>query len=127
MAATTRKISGVTIENPIKNAVIGRLTIFKAQGETNTEDARGPLYTIGYFLDRENAVAAARTKGVFGQDGYVENIDAAVVVYDDPETGMPVVRKLGSVVNHEYEDDDNVRAKALAKLSPKERRALGLK
>lgn len=124
----SRLPAGVAIRRRLHDAFIGEYRAYKAQGDTDTTEGRGPLRTIGWYLNEQLAKLAAKGQGVFGADGYVSPEIVNVIVYIDPDTGESVVRKLGELLQQQqFEDDDEVRARALAKLSAEERRALGLK
>jgi hypothetical protein len=100
---------------------------YEAQGDTNMDDGRGPMRHIGWFLNEDLAREAAKGQGAMGTPGYVRNLTCDAVIYTDPKTNKEVIRRIGEVLAIEFDDTDEVRARALAKLSPKERQVLGLK
>jgi len=108
-------------------ATVSPMTIFTARGEIDQTEGRGGYRKLGQFLTEKEAMAAAKGEGVMGHDGDVKREDVDVVVYHDPDTGEIVTRRLGDRVLVEFEDPKVIRANALAKLTPKEKKALGLK
>lgn len=59
--------------------------------------------------------------------GYVRTAKFDVVIYVDPLTNKEIAYRLSEEKFHiEFIDDDEVKARALAKLSLEERKALGL-
>ena len=100
------------------------MRLYKVQGHTDTTEGRGPMYTVGYFTDFEIAQRASKGKGVMGGDGSVETVTATVAVFtaDNGEVMHGIIKEFVQV---EYEDPADVRKRALEKLTPKERKALG--
>ena len=103
---------------------ISTVLALKVTGDTETCEGRGPRYVVGYYLDYEVAYRAASGKGVMGGPGYIEEVTVNVVSYKN--NGVDVMRVLGEEVHTEYEDPQDVRERALSKLSDKEKKALGL-
>ena len=85
-------------------------TMYWARRNSDLTEGRGPMMIIAAFLNREDAVKAAKGWGVMGLgDGQVDPF----IVFDSFE---------------EFEDinDKTLRRTALEKLSSEERRVLGL-
>jgi len=110
--------------NP-RPAEVKRMRLYKVKGHTDTTEGRGPLYTVGYFTDPDLAERASKDKGVMGSDGIVEPVVATVAAFqaDNGEVMHGIIKEFVQV---EYEDPADVRKRALDKLTPKERKALGL-
>ena len=100
---------------------------YEAQGDTNMDDGRGPGRHIGWVLSEDRAREAIVGQGAMGTPGYVRNLTCDAVIYIDPKTNKEIIRRVGEVIDLEFDDTDEVRARALAKLTLKERKALGLK
>lgn len=62
-----------------------------------------------------------------GTQGYITPHRGEVAVYIDPDRNREVVRPLGECIEVQYEDPAEVRKRALDKLTPEEKLALGLK
>lgn len=78
------------------------------------------------YLNHDIATHAVREGGGWEGDGTVEYQRIDVVVYKD-EAGREVMRELGRVVTLDFVDYDEIRARALMKLTPEEMLALGLR
>ncbi len=74
-----------------------------------------------YFTNQGSANTRAHRTGVMGTDCDVDKISKKVVIVDDE------FFILGDQVATHYEDPQEVRKRALSKLTPEERAALGLK
>jgi len=91
---------------------------FKVTASVDKNEGRfGGMETIGVFFRRAEAEKAAKGQDVMGTDGKVERVQAVMAL--DGHAYMIGVR-----VDRTY--DDIVRAKALAKLSEREKKALGV-
>lgn len=116
-----------SLKRPGRPGTIISFVAYEAMGETETNEGRGPRRHIGWFKNADLAHAAVKGQGVMGADGYVRTFKFDVVVYVDPLTNKQVAYRLSEEKFHiEFIDDDEVKARALAKLTLEERRALGL-
>ena len=100
-------------------------TVFQVIANTDTTEGRGSNYTVGWFLTEGVAKSAARGKGPMGTDARVEREQKDVVIVE--AGGVRKIFLLGPPVDASYEDPAEVRRRALAKLTPEEREALGVK
>lgn len=87
--------------------------VFEACTNTDLDEGRGREVPIAHFIHESDARRAAKGRGVMGTDADVRMVDVDIRVYE-------------SFREFELEFERDVRAKALAKLTPEERRALGL-
>ncbi len=111
---------------PPTNAKIEAICAYKVTGDTEMNEGRGPARIVGYFIDADDAKAASKGQAAMGTDGWVKAEQVVVVTYIN-ELGEKVRHLLSEHVVHDHFDDPAViRAQALAKLSPKERKILGL-
>jgi hypothetical protein len=85
--------------------------VFEAYTNSDTIEGRGSDVHIGYFTHPDDAHAAARGQGVMGGDAYVRPV--AIKIYT-------TLQEFTGVKNEE------LRQRALEKLTPEEREALGL-
>jgi len=108
-------------------ARVQKLTYYLVEGECEKNEGRGGRYTVGHFSDEEMAKLSAAGHGVQGFDGNIRAITGDVVIYNDIETNVKVVRALGESINLQTVDLKEIRAAALRKLSDVERKVLGLK
>jgi hypothetical protein len=108
------------------DAHVTSMRVFKVMGDTEMNEGRGPRYTVGWFADEAVARLAAEGKAAMGTTGSVDpvNVDVAVFRNDEGELTYGIISEF---IQIEYEDPEDVKRKALAKLTPKERRALGLR
>ncbi len=109
-----------------KSASIIEVEVFTAYGEVDTNEGRGGRYVVGHFLKKELAVKAAAQKGVWGTSGDITHrtVHAVTFVDADLERATHIV---GDRIDMSYEDPQEVRERALAKLTPAEKKSLGLK
>ena len=85
-------------------------TVFLAQRNSDMTEGRGPMVTIAAFTTEKDATLAAKGQGVMGVgDGEVRSLK----VY-------------GSFSEYLTDKNDALRVQALKKLTPEEKRALGL-
>jgi len=85
-------------------------TIYAALRNADDIEGRGPMVAIGYFIRKEDAVHAAKGRGVMGVgDGEVEEIKVF-----ETRTEWDAL------------SEDGLRKSALAKLTYEEKRVLGL-
>ena len=106
-------------------ANVTKMHLFEVRGESDTTEGRGGTYLVGWFTDGEIAKKAAHEKGVWGGHGQINEKICDVAVFKNG-LGEEVVGIIKEYVQIDYEDPRETRAKALAKLTPKERKALGL-
>lgn len=91
-------------------------------GAYETIDDRGSLgRCLGYFSAEIAAIAAIKKKGWYGGDGVTQELSAITV---DGKTYLLAERN-PIKVDSSKEEVDALRKSALAKLLPKERKALG--
>lgn len=113
----------------VKNAgnIVGisGATLFEVVGEADQTEGRGGSRVVGYTGSRHVAVEMSRGQGVMGCDGRVETRDGFILETSDGRNLFVLLRDLHEVkVLHE--DPKVVRERALAKLTPEEREALGV-
>jgi len=92
--------------------------LFVVKTNSDTCEGRGSTVILGYFTDRGKAKSVARGRGVFGSDADVV-LEAHRTVFT--ERGIFL---LGEQINCDVVED--VRERALAKLTKEEKDALGL-
>lgn len=115
----------MNLNRPI-GASVSSMVIYVAKGATD-EEGRTPFRTIGRFINLKDAKAAAQGAGVMGIDGPVNSVTVQVVSFIDPFTGESMMFQLhDEPILAVYEDPKAIRATALAKLTAKEKKALGL-
>jgi hypothetical protein len=102
------------------------MNLYEVRGENDSTEGRGGTHLVGWFTSSEIADKAAEGKGVMGYKGTVNPHTKVVVTYRDDE-GNDVTHLVGEQILVQYEDPKEVRARGLAKLTPAERHALGLK
>ena len=108
-------------------AVLSTLTLHKVSSEGGIGVG---CRLIGYFVHLEDAKAAAKGKGEWG-DGRIDTENHVIVTYKDPTTGLETIRRVGEEIQIFFEAPDVTRARALEKLratgmSIAELKALGL-
>lgn len=94
-------------------------TLFQVKSNYDTTEGRGREYTVGWFIDRETAEKAGKGQYVMGGDCPIETVTQEVVLNERGELFL-----LGKHIEVTYEDPREIRARALAKLTPEERKAL---
>lgn len=94
------------------------LEMFEVLGHRDQTEGRGGMYVVGYAFDRESANRMAAGKGVYGAPGEINHM-RAVMLADG------AVYTLGHRVDEEWQRM-HAAARARAKLSPEDLRALGL-
>lgn len=106
-------------------ANVTKMRLFEARGDTDQNEGRGGTFLVGWFTDEAIAKKAVEDKGVMGTLGYVKDQVCDVAVFKNG-LGEDVIGIIKEYIQIDYEDPRETRAKALAKLTPKERKALGL-
>lgn len=104
---------------------VTQMQVWEVRGDTEMNEGRGPTYTVGYFTDPSIAARAARGKRAMGTDDTPQMRVLDVVIFRD-ENGEEKVGIIKEFVTLQYDDPEELRAQALAKLTAKERKALGL-
>lgn len=99
--------------------------VWEVRGDTEMNEGRGPMYTVGYFVDEEIARKAGRAKCAMGTDARPEPKVLDVVVFRD-EAGNERIGVIKEFITLDYEDPEEVRQRGLAKLTSAEKKALGL-
>ncbi len=99
-------------------ATVKHLTVYHVTTNTDLTEGRGGTVTIGYFLDEGIAKRAAKGEGVMGGDARIEQQQVTTVRILDR------VFLVGKEIHLSYDPPREVRARAIAKLTPEERRAL---
>ena len=92
--------------------------IFKVTANTDDNEGRGNPFIVGYFIDEDRATEDCNKY----QTGRITSESITVVVCDNGYVYM-----LGEQVNMTAELDSVIKTRALAKLSDKERKVLGIK
>lgn len=95
------------------------LTYYEALGATD-HDTNPYVFSLGYFLNKSAAIKAAKGKGGWGTDGKVKELTGSVVVMSDQ------MFILGDLISQDGDSTEDIKSRALAKLSDEEREALGL-
>lgn len=103
-------------------AQIFDMTLFRVTTNTDLTEGRGGERTLGWFIDNAIATRAAKGNYVMGTDCPIERKTCTVVRTEDGKLYL-----LGNPIEIEYEDPREVRARALSKLSPEERKVLGIR
>jgi hypothetical protein len=110
--------------------------VYYPVANTDTEEGRGRQYPIAYFLDQTSAEVAGKKRGVQGTDCEVES--KTVTLLDtsrgDPMSGhlqeeiyLVGERVYRNLSEYKAGQEDEIRARAMAKLTAEERKVLGLK
>jgi len=111
----------------VAGGIVGKVshsTFYRVEGDSDCE-GRGPRNVIGHFFRDTTAHEAAKGKGAMGNMGYVIPITGYIVTINHgTEAQSSFV--LGARVEMNYEDPEDIRERALSKLTPEERRLLGV-
>jgi hypothetical protein len=86
---------------------------FEAYTNSDLTEGRGHKVSIGFFTHQSDAVQAAKKRGVWGSDASVEKATVKIRIYE-------------SFDEYKNATDENIREKALSKLTDDEKRVLGL-
>lgn len=103
--------------------VIERQLVYYVVSNTDTTEGRGASVVIGRYIDNNEAINAAKGKGVFGTDAKVESSFHPMI-----RVGKKLYL-LGAEVTPlttEEEKRQALREQALSKLSEEEKEALGV-
>lgn len=87
--------------------------VYKATINSDSTEGRGYEVLVGYFTREEDARKAVKGQDTMGSDGRVTLMDLSVEVYE-------------SYKEYENKKAKDLKARALAKLTPQERVLLGL-
>lgn len=98
------------------------VTLWRVMTNSDLTEGRGSQRTLGWFADPNVAAKAARGNYVMGSDCPVEQVVMNII-----KTQAGKVFLLGEEVQIQYEDPREIRARAIAKLTPEERQVLGIK
>lgn len=104
-------------------ASISHISAYEVRGETDTNEGRGGTYLVGYFSNSTLAAEAAESKGVWGSPGSVSPVSLVEVLFIDG-TRVYYPNKPINLVNI---TTDELKARALAKLSDEDKKVLGVK
>lgn len=104
---------------------VTQMEVWEVRGDTEMNEGRGPMYTVGYFANYEHAVKAGKGVCAMGTDARPERKVVDAVVFKD-ENGEDKVGLIKEFITVHYEDPNEIRQQALAKLTPKERKILGV-
>lgn len=112
-----------SIPNPksVMMAHVFEMTLYRVSANSDSSEGRGYEYTLGWFVDDDIAMKAAKGNYVMGTDCPIERKVVTIVRTEDGKMHL-----LGERVEFQYEDPREVKANALAKLTEK-RKALGTK
>lgn len=103
-------------------AVVFDVTVYSVVTNTDLTEGRGGRTTIGYYLEQSAATRGAQGQGVMGSDALVQSAKRSVVQFESGDMFL-----LGKELRIEPpEDPAVVRKRALDKLTPEERAALGV-
>lgn len=107
-----------------------KVSLFEVLENTDPNEGRGPKRTVGYAQTRELAEMNATGKGILGGPGEVREVEALVVLNRNDETQFffPVSARImpEDILDSIPEEAEKAKELALAKLSPHERKLLGL-
>ena len=95
------------------------ITIWQVTGDKDQTEGRGGTYVVGYTKTEKEAQELARGKGVMGSDGEVHLKQA--IKFDHG-----AIYEIGERCDEQWAKMER-KAAALAKLTPEDREALGLK
>jgi hypothetical protein len=115
-------------DDPERRATIRTATVHRVVGNTDLTEGRGASFTLGWFLDHGTATRFADGRGVMGTAAYIESKTEQVVQVVDG-AGQPIAGEcyiLGEQLWTPEKAASEARQRALAKLTPEDRRALGL-
>lgn len=102
-------------------------SVHVAYGNTDSAEGRGEQYILGAFLRYDEAVAAGRGQYVMGSDCPTAIIPALIFTEAEEKSWcVPVEHILPLYARAIDMERIELREQALAKLSPAERRALGV-
>jgi hypothetical protein len=94
--------------------------LFEGRGDVDQTEGRGGTRCVGWYLSRKDAENAVKNEGVMGTPGYVKSHQALAVRMDNGDFQYYKIEKL------EVETVETARQRALAKLTPEEKKLLGL-
>lgn len=109
----------VNLSDP-ENAKVGRITMYRVEFNTDNNEGRGSTY-YEYYVTSAVAHTRAKGRGVMGTDCTVVPTSERVIVIGEK------IFRIGDEIIALYEDPEVVRKRALAKLTPEERKALGIR
>lgn len=112
----------------LKAVIYQNVEVFCVVTNSDLTEGRGARVEVGWFKHRTDAEHCAVGKGVFGSAADVEphNVDIVIPINDEGLEDWLNVKITGKPVVFSYNPSDQIRERALAKLSKDERRALGL-
>lgn len=107
-----------------------RVKLFEVREEVDQTEGRGGTRVVGYALSQELADANAASKGVMGGPGHIREIEGFEL---SDEAGVvagyilqPQVIKPEDILNTTPKEAEDAKRRALEKLTPYERKLLGL-
>lgn len=110
------------LRNGSVSASIKYLSGYEVRGERDTTEGKGGTYLIGYFTDKVSADKAAAKKGVWDHPGPIYPVELVEISFSDGSKAyypnQPI--ELINITNEE------LKARALEKLTPEDKRVLGL-
>lgn len=109
---------------PVRRIEGDVFNIFVVHEERDKTEGRGGSFVVGHFHARADAEEAAQNKGVFGNDGRIE--ETQLLSMDGGKTGY-AFRLDSDVVQCVMPGHKELKARAMAKLSIEEQEALGLR
>ena len=110
----------------VKTAVLNtNVLVFQVKGDIDQNEGRSGTYVVGYYADYELAKKAAHGRGVMGSLGYINPMTHNTATFVN-ETGQSVTYLLETMVNESHETQDDIRNRALSKLTDDEKKVLGL-
>lgn len=112
----------------MKNVPMSKCTLYKVIGQVDTTEGKGGTYVVGYTPYKAVAADLAKGKGCMGDSGRIEEIPGIWVHHPDDATQDQFAILLGPeqvhlLTSHQIEQ---LRADALSKLTPEDRKILGL-
>ncbi len=101
------------------NGKVATMTLYKVEFNSDSTEGRGRAF-YEWYIDEDTAKRVAKGQYVMGTDCPVHRVAETVVIVGDK------VWLLGAPVGITWEDPQALRAKALSKLTPEERKILGV-
>lgn len=102
-----------------EHARIAVMTLYKVEFNSDSTEGRGRAF-YEWYINHETATRVAKGQYVMGTDCPIHRVAETVVISGDK------VWLLGAPIGITWEDPRETRARALAKLTPEERKILGV-
>lgn len=116
-------MTDIKILHDVESVLLKRITAYEVRGQTDTTEGRGGTYLVGYFFNKSKADEAAKDKGVWGAAGDVHTVNVVELTYPQ---GFKVFY-LDKPIDVKSATNEELKAKALAKLTTEDKLILGIK